>query len=79
MKTAARNLEFEKAALLRDRVIELRKQLATEKAMELGAVPSRVAGTEKAGEKYRQRRGSRATRAAKAIEILREDKGNPVR
>jgi excinuclease ABC subunit B len=25
MKTAARNLEFEKAALLRDRIIELRK------------------------------------------------------
>ena len=29
MKTAARNLEFEKAALLRDRIIELRRQLAT--------------------------------------------------
>ena len=28
MKTAARNLEFEKAALLRDRIIELRKNLA---------------------------------------------------
>jgi len=28
MKTAARNLEFEKAALLRDRIIELRKDLA---------------------------------------------------
>ena len=27
MKTAARNLEFEKAALLRDRIIELRKEL----------------------------------------------------
>jgi excinuclease UvrABC nuclease subunit len=27
MKTAARNLEFEKAALLRDRIIELRKSL----------------------------------------------------
>jgi len=26
MKTAARNLEFEKAALLRDRIIELRKE-----------------------------------------------------
>ncbi|MEE8599125.1 MAG: UvrB/UvrC motif-containing protein, partial [Dehalococcoidales bacterium] len=25
MKTAARNLEFERAALLRDRIIELRK------------------------------------------------------
>ena len=29
MKTAARNLEFEKAALLRDRIIELRRELAT--------------------------------------------------
>ncbi len=28
MKTAARNLEFEKAALLRDQIIELRKELA---------------------------------------------------
>jgi len=28
MKTAARNLEFEKAALLRDRIVELRKNLA---------------------------------------------------
>jgi excinuclease ABC subunit B len=28
MKTAARNLEFEKAALIRDRIIELRKNLA---------------------------------------------------
>jgi excinuclease ABC subunit B len=28
MKTAARNLEFERAALLRDRIIELRKNLA---------------------------------------------------
>jgi excinuclease ABC subunit B len=28
MKTAARNLEFEKAALLRDRIVELRKSLA---------------------------------------------------
>ncbi|GAJ02226.1 unnamed protein product [marine sediment metagenome] len=27
MKTAARNLEFEKAALLRDRIIELKKGL----------------------------------------------------
>jgi excinuclease ABC subunit B len=26
MKTAARNLEFEKAALLRDRIIELRRE-----------------------------------------------------
>ena len=26
MKTAARNLEFERAALLRDRIIELRKE-----------------------------------------------------
>jgi excinuclease UvrABC helicase subunit UvrB len=26
MKTAARNLEFEKAALIRDRIIELRKE-----------------------------------------------------
>ncbi len=31
MKAAARNLEFEKAALLRDRVIELRRELATAK------------------------------------------------
>jgi excinuclease ABC subunit B len=30
MKTAARNLEFEKAALIRDRIIELRKNLAEE-------------------------------------------------
>ena len=29
MKTAARNLEFEKAALLRDNIVELRKVLAT--------------------------------------------------
>jgi excinuclease ABC subunit B len=29
MKTAARNLEFEKAALLRDRIIELRKEFET--------------------------------------------------
>jgi len=29
MKTAARNMEFEKAALLRDRVIELRRQMLT--------------------------------------------------
>ena len=28
MKTAARNLDFEKAALLRDRIVELRKELA---------------------------------------------------
>ena len=28
MKTAARNLEFEKAALLRDRIIELRREAA---------------------------------------------------
>ena len=28
MKTAARNLEFERAALLRDRIIELRKEFA---------------------------------------------------
>jgi len=27
MKTAARSLEFEKAALIRDRIIELRKEL----------------------------------------------------
>jgi len=27
MKSAARNLEFEKAALLRDRIMELRKEL----------------------------------------------------
>jgi excinuclease ABC subunit B len=30
MKTAARALEFEKAALIRDRIIELRKELVTE-------------------------------------------------
>ena len=30
MKAAAKNLEFEKAALLRDQVYELRKQLVTE-------------------------------------------------
>ncbi len=29
MKTAARNLEFEKAALLRDRILDLRKELET--------------------------------------------------
>jgi excinuclease ABC subunit B len=29
MKAAARNLEFEKAALLRDRIIEMRRELAT--------------------------------------------------
>ncbi len=33
MKTAAKNLEFEKAALLRDQIIELRKEL-TEEAVE---------------------------------------------
>ena len=27
MKTAAKNLEFEKAALLRDRIVELRKEM----------------------------------------------------
>jgi excinuclease ABC subunit B len=27
MKVAAKNLEFEKAALLRDRIIELRKEM----------------------------------------------------
>ena len=27
MKAAARNLEFEKAALLRDRIVELRREL----------------------------------------------------
>ena len=27
MKTAAKNLEFEKAALIRDQIIELRKEL----------------------------------------------------
>ena len=30
MKTAAKNLEFEKAASLRDQVVELRKTLALE-------------------------------------------------
>ena len=30
MKTAARALEFEKAALIRDRIIELRKELVIE-------------------------------------------------
>ncbi len=30
MKAAAKNLEFERAALLRDQVVELRKQLALE-------------------------------------------------
>ncbi len=30
MKTAAKNLEFEKAAILRDKIIELKKELATE-------------------------------------------------
>jgi excinuclease ABC subunit B len=29
MKAAAKNLEFEKAALLRDRIIELRRELTT--------------------------------------------------
>ena len=29
MKAASRNLEFEKAALLRDRIIELRRELIT--------------------------------------------------
>ncbi|MDP2744710.1 MAG: excinuclease ABC subunit UvrB [Dehalococcoidia bacterium] len=31
MKTAARNLEFEKAALLRDRIVELRRELVDER------------------------------------------------
>jgi excinuclease ABC subunit B len=34
MKQAARNLEFEKAALLRDRIIELRKELVIEDAQQ---------------------------------------------
>ena len=30
MKQAAKNLEFEKAALIRDRIIELRKEMVIE-------------------------------------------------
>ena len=30
MKNAAKNLEFEKAAILRDKIVELRQELATE-------------------------------------------------
>jgi len=37
MKTAARSLEFEKAALLRDRIIELRKELVIEDEREIRA------------------------------------------
>jgi len=37
MKTAARSLEFEKAALLRDRIIELRKELVIEEEREIRA------------------------------------------
>ncbi|MFC1954994.1 excinuclease ABC subunit UvrB [Chloroflexota bacterium] len=33
MKTAARNLEFEKAALIRDRIIELRKELVSDEVI----------------------------------------------
>ena len=43
MKTAAKALEFEKAALLRDQVVELRKALVsdTESLKELAAVAGR--------------------------------------
>jgi hypothetical protein len=37
MKTAARNLEFEKAAALRDKVVELRRELVGTDAEELAA------------------------------------------
>jgi excinuclease ABC subunit B len=41
MRTAARNLEFEKAALLRDRIIELRKNLAEDLVTSTSLPPSR--------------------------------------
>lgn len=34
MKTAARALEFEKAALIRDRIIELRREMVIENEQE---------------------------------------------
>jgi excinuclease ABC subunit B len=37
MKTAAKNLEFEKAAALRDKVVELRRELVGTDAEELAA------------------------------------------
>ena len=37
MKQAARQLEFEKAALLRDEVVDLRKLLVSQEAVERGA------------------------------------------
>ena len=33
MKTAARSLEFEKAALIRDRIMELRKELVSDEVI----------------------------------------------
>ncbi|MBI2917324.1 MAG: excinuclease ABC subunit UvrB [Chloroflexi bacterium] len=44
MKQAARNLEFEKAALLRDRIIELRKELVSQEQQAIAAAGIRVGG-----------------------------------
>jgi excinuclease ABC subunit B len=60
MKAAAKNMEFEKAALLRDQVIELRRQQAGEELTAL-LVPAREA-TPVANERpERPQRGPRAT------------------
>ncbi len=44
MKQAARNLEFEKAALLRDQIIELRKELVSQEQQAIAAAGIRVGG-----------------------------------
>jgi len=63
MKAAARNLEFEKAAALRDRVVELRRDLAGSDAEELAAMAAAAGksgpiryGRSQAGGRDRSRR-----------------------
>ena len=58
MKTAARNLEFERAALIRDHIIELRKQFESygklDTEIELSKVPAEKASPvkPKTGKRY---------------------------
>ncbi|HEY3108489.1 MAG TPA: excinuclease ABC subunit UvrB [Chloroflexota bacterium] len=61
MKGAAKDMEFEKAALLRDQIIELRRQQAEDEPLALVAPARREGTAPRAGDDGGQRRPPRAT------------------
>jgi hypothetical protein len=61
MKEAARNLEFERAAALRDEILQLRR-LREELAAAPGSIPAEVYAAAAAGDDGRDGRDGRASR-----------------